>query len=256
MTQGFCLEIAVTSDLGINRPNYTARFKFCQFEMKPIHFSPFEGDLIALGGLVFWVLAYALMVRRGFRDKSFGMPVTALCVNLAWEVIFLFSSGTPLKFRIGIGSYLALDLVVLYTCLRFGRADYPSPLMQRYFNTWIAFIFGLALVAVSAFKQAFADTYGGISATFTTLLLSTQLVALLVRRNGVSGQSFYIGLCVLVGDAFGWVMNYVAQDGPQPNIPIPWVNAANFCILTCNVLYLVLYFQICRRDGLNPLRRL
>jgi len=30
------------------------------------------------------------MIRRGFKDKTFGMPFAALCANISWEAIFAF----------------------------------------------------------------------------------------------------------------------------------------------------------------------
>ncbi len=37
---------------------------------------------------VFWTVAYVAIVRRGFHDKTFGMPIVALSANLTWEILF------------------------------------------------------------------------------------------------------------------------------------------------------------------------
>lgn len=34
-----------------------------------------------------WTVAYALIIWRGFKDRTFGMPLVALGANLSWEVI-------------------------------------------------------------------------------------------------------------------------------------------------------------------------
>lgn len=224
--------------------------------MEPVHFSPLAQQVIPLLGLLCWSAVYALMVWRGIKDRSFGMPLTALCVNVVWETVFTFSDGTPPVFRAANGLWLVLDLAVLGTLLKFGRDDYAEPLLREIFYPLIAFVLLLAAVAVVSFRAAFQDIFGGISATLTTLLLSAQLPALLVRRNRVTGQSLYIGIFVLLGDLAGWAMNHIAKAASQPNIPILWVNAANVCIIACNLLYLALYWRVCRRDGVNPWRRL
>ncbi len=43
---------------------------------------------ILLGSGLFWTVTYLLIIRRGFRDQTYGMPLVALCANLAWEFIF------------------------------------------------------------------------------------------------------------------------------------------------------------------------
>ena len=46
------------------------------------------GLLAGAASSLFWTIAYALILRRGAKDRTFGMPLTALGANLAWEVIF------------------------------------------------------------------------------------------------------------------------------------------------------------------------
>ncbi len=97
-------------------------------------FSPIEQTLWALSGLVTWTVVYALMIRRGILDKSFGMPVIALCANIAWECYFAFFSEAQLANKVGAGIYLVFDLGVLGTCLRFGKNDFDSPMIKKYFK--------------------------------------------------------------------------------------------------------------------------
>ena len=220
-----------------------------------IAFAPAVQKLIVLVGFLCWSGVYWQMWRRGVRDRSFGMPLVALCVNVVWEIVFTFFADGPMPVKVVNGLWLGLDLAVLSTLLRFGRDDYASAWVRDSFYMLVALVFAMAALVVPAFKSAFADTTGGISATFTTMLLSAQLVAMLVRRDNVRGQSIYIGLLVLLGDVAGWAMNHIAHAEVQPNIPILWVNAANVCIVACNVVYLVLYWRISRRDGVDPWSR-
>ncbi|MEM7585625.1 MAG: hypothetical protein AAF560_19710 [Acidobacteriota bacterium] len=219
-------------------------------------FSPLAQNLWALGGLVFWCIAYGLMIRRGLKDRSYGMPMVALCLNVAWEIYFSLFSNAQLANRIGYGVYLAFDLGVLYTCLRFGPEDFTSRLTRRVFRPLtIATLIG-GFFLVRQFSISFDDAYGGISATFTTLLLSVLMVGMILRRDSVQGQSLYIGFAVLIGDICGWVMNLIAHQTVQPNISIPWVHTTNVLIVAANVLYILLFLHVARRDGVDPWRRL
>ena len=77
-------------------------------------FSPLEQNLWALSGLVFWILVYVLMIRRGLRDRSYGMPMVALCLNIVWETYFSLFSDAQLINRIANGIYLAFNVGVLW----------------------------------------------------------------------------------------------------------------------------------------------
>ena len=47
-------------------------------------------DAIMVGCGMLWTLAYLLIIRQGFLDRTYGMPLAALCVNLSWELVFAF----------------------------------------------------------------------------------------------------------------------------------------------------------------------
>jgi hypothetical protein len=46
--------------------------------------------MLAIASGLFWSLTYLLIIRRGFQDRTYGMPMAALCFNLSWEFIFSF----------------------------------------------------------------------------------------------------------------------------------------------------------------------
>jgi hypothetical protein len=48
---------------------------------------------LEIGSGIFWTLVYLLIIRLGFRDKTYGMPITALCANISWEFIFSFMNA-------------------------------------------------------------------------------------------------------------------------------------------------------------------
>ncbi|YAF96103.1 MAG: hypothetical protein AB3A66_26905 [Nodularia sp. CChRGM 3473] len=51
----------------------------------------------AVGSGLFWLLAYTAIIWRGFRDRTFGMPIISLTANAAWEAIFSFFYIPPQK---------------------------------------------------------------------------------------------------------------------------------------------------------------
>jgi hypothetical protein len=77
-------------------------------------------DTLMLGSGAFWTLTYLLIIRRGFLDRTYGMPLVALCANISWEFIFsfLYPHG-PVQRPVNI-VWFSLDLIILFQMLRYG----------------------------------------------------------------------------------------------------------------------------------------
>ena len=201
-----------------------------------------------------WILVYVLMIRRGFIDKSYGMPVTALCFNLAWEFYFTFLGNFPMTSRIGNGLFFVLDLGMFYTCLRFGKDDFDWPIFKRNFFTFIALMIPVSFVMIRTYVTAFHD-YGMLVTLYAQLLYSTLLPAMLIRRDSVKGQSFYIGLFILIGDTCSFLIAPATQRLSQPDAPLVWITVCNAYIFLAHVFYLALYCHVAGRDGVNIWKR-
>ncbi len=153
-----------------------------------------------VAGGVSWMIAYALIIRRGFREQTYGMPLAALCANLSWEAIFsLLHPHYALQRAVNF-LWLALDLVILYQALRFGPREWLG-VSRRVFYA----MFGLALVtafcAVLFLSEAFQDS-GACAAFGQNLLMSVLFISMLYRRGSLRGQSLGIAIAKLWGTAF------------------------------------------------------
>jgi len=202
-----------------------------------------------------WAVAYGLMIRRGLRDHSYGMPMIALCLNVSWEAYFTFFADLPMAARAGNGAFLLFDLGVLYTCFRFGRKDFDWPLLTGHFTAILTATLGIAFVLVYVFISSFND-YGILITLLLQLNYSTLLIAMLIRRNSVKGQSLYIGLLILLGDACGLYTAPYTQKMYQPDVPLTWIFTVYGYVLLAHIAYLLLYVHVARRDGIDPWRRL
>ena len=72
-----------------------------------------------------WTAVYALIIRRGFKEKTYGMPVAALCANLAWEFVFSFIYRWDPPQNVINVVWLLFDLVILYQVIRYGTRKGP-----------------------------------------------------------------------------------------------------------------------------------
>ena len=198
----------------------------------------------ALGSGVFWLLAYLLIIYRGFKDKSYGMPVVALIGNIAWEFIFGLGieSGCPATWSSCPGTviqirnfiWLLFDFVILYTVLKFGRrllhrpsaALLPAHRPRQHRRGRTAHLqhccrsSGFAICGVSPSIGQMPEflpltLQGGSYYTGFGLnvIMSVLFVFMMMRRNSVEGQSVYIAISKWLGSlaAYGFML----ADGIQ-----------------------------------------
>ena len=228
---------------------------------------------------VFWLGAYGLILYHAFREKTYGVPVVAMCGNIAWEFIFganlfpacpaYWAGCSPMVMTTLTFCAALMDLVILFTVLRFGRRQFHEPFLRRYFIPLV-----LAGVGISFALQynLMADLYtrniyeavvdgtvpeflqlglqGGI---FTGWALAFMMGILFIRwlkvRPGLAGQSFYIAVFMFLGNLGAYFFLLTAARTVPP--AASWLIFAG---LSVNLIYIGLVYQRCRELGLNPWR--
>lgn len=167
------------------------------------------GLLVGALSSFFWTLAYACIIRQGFRDRTFGMPLAALGANLAWESIFLIETLKHGVYDARLAMILPwtiLDGAIVYQCFRYGREDFHQPLRRKYFRLGLAGILGMAAAILLAFVREFHDAIGWYAAFGQNLMMSILFVAMLLRRDSLRGQSIAIALSKFLGTFFAFLL--------------------------------------------------
>lgn len=233
----------------------------------------------ALGSGVFWLIAYILIIYRGFKDRSFGMPVVALIGNLSWELIFGLGieSGCAASWSSCPASiiqarnfiWLLFDFAILYTVLKFGRR-YFTGFLQKWFTPIVlggivvAFFLIWAIVAefwvvnnwgvvvngqVPQFlplRMQGGSYYTGFGLNF---MMSILFVFMMYRRDSVDGQSVYIALSKWLGSvaAFGFML---ADDISSRVVFVLYA-----VVFVFDLFYTWQVYRKCREQGIDPWRR-
>ena len=130
------------------------------------HVSPAAQFGLVLGTGAFWVVAYVLIIRRGFIDETHGMPFVALCGNLGWEFVFAFVYPLEKPFHHIVRVWLALDLVILSQLLMFGRGSVMPGGTATAFVSFVAACIVLATLVIWAVSKELRDTEEGKYAAF------------------------------------------------------------------------------------------
>ncbi|EPS39984.1 hypothetical protein H072_6195 [Dactylellina haptotyla CBS 200.50] len=82
------------------------------------------------GGL--WTLSYTLYVRESFKTRSYGMPLFALALNFAWEVVYgFYVAESPLEKSVFI-LWLIIDCGMIYGMMKYARNEWShAPTVGR-----------------------------------------------------------------------------------------------------------------------------
>jgi hypothetical protein len=162
--------------------------------------SPTFITILTLISGISWSIVYIDLIRRGFKDGTYGMPLFVLALNIAWEFTFAFVTG----FRVSVQKivnvvWFVLDAVIVYTYFKFGRRDFPKA-YEKYFLPWSIVVFITGFVVIYAMVVEFGEDWGARYSAFgQNLLMSVLFISMLVRRNNVEGQSMTIAVFKWIG---------------------------------------------------------
>ncbi|KZV87522.1 hypothetical protein EXIGLDRAFT_620555 [Exidia glandulosa HHB12029] len=120
----------------------------------PSHVVPVSNALLQLGGGI-WTVCYVMLVVSAGRTKSYGMPMFALALNLAWEGVYaLLVPGAQTIEKIGFATWLIIDCGLIHGLLTSGRRYEwaHAPLVQRHLGK----IFAIMCLGCTLLHYGFA----------------------------------------------------------------------------------------------------
>lgn len=201
-------------------------------------------DVLMIGSGVLWTLTYLQIIRRGFLDRTYGMPLAALCANLSWEFVFsfVFPQGPP-QWPVNV-VWLSFDLVIFYQLLRYGPREFPD-LPKRIFYGMVALALATAFLTVLLVTLEFDDFDGAYSAFGQNLMMSILFLAMLYHRGSLRGQSLSIALSKAAGTALASAAFLFYWPGyEQRPVLLPFLYAA---ILLFDLVYAGAVMAFARR---------
>lgn len=190
-------------------------------------------------GGIFWSIAYLLIIRQGFKDKTYGMPLAALCANISWEAIFAFvHPHSPPQLYINY-AWFGLDFVIAFQFLKFGKSEFTFLSLGQFYV-----IFGFALVlsfcAILFITYEFQDWNGAYAAFGQNLMMSVLFLWMYFARNDLRGQSIYIALFKMLGTGVSSLAFYLYQPISRDSYLMPFLYVA---IFICDLAYTLLVYR-------------
>jgi len=202
---------------------------------------------------VSWSLTYLLILRRGLLDRTYGMPLAALCANLSWELIFAFyiPAHHPAQHWTAT-AWLGLDLLILGQVLAYWRRELPE-VHPGAFYALLALALGTAFGTILGVSVELEDWKGGYAAYGQNLMMSILFVTMLYRRGSLRGQSIYIAGLKLVGTASTSLALYAFSPTPAGGVLMPFLYVA---VLVYDLIYLGMIYRQAGYEGVSVWRRL
>ena len=203
-------------------------------------------ETMMIGGL-FWSATYLLIIRRGFKDKTFGMPMAALCANISWEAIFAFVTphGTPQLYVNYI--WFGLDAIIVMQFLKYGKKEFPN-ISGGQFYAVFALGLSVAVPMILAINYEMDDSVGAYAAFGQNLMMSVLFVTMIINRKGIEGQSFYIALFKMIGTGLSSLAFYQFRPVIQDSVLLPLLFVSIFVF---DLIYTVAIYRKCREYGMS-----
>ncbi|AJS61459.1 hypothetical protein UB51_09325 [Paenibacillus sp. IHBB 10380] len=155
------------------------------------------------GVALFWIIVYILIIYKGFKDQSCGMPLASICANITWEFLFTFLMPFhPLQQIVTLVWFL-LDCIILLQFLYYSKNSYP----KRTLHASVCFLIVIAFLLQYGMAVEFHDKMGIYSAFGINLLMSILFIKMLLIKE-LQGQSLSIAYFKMIGTLCASILCY------------------------------------------------
>ncbi|KAI1418996.1 hypothetical protein F5Y12DRAFT_789434 [Xylaria sp. FL1777] len=166
-----------------------------------------DGCIISGGAL--WTIAYVLYILQARTNKSYGMPLVALCMNIGWELAYGIFYPLSYLEAVTFLLWVFIDFGIVHATVKFGVDQWKhAPLVGKNLAGFLGIGCVVSLVAHCEFIRLFASpTEAAFWSGFACQnLLGVLSVCQIISRNNTSGHSRTIWLCRWVGSSLAIVV--------------------------------------------------
>lgn len=166
-----------------------------------------------------WTIVYISCIHTGFKQKTYCMPLFALALNFAWEVIysvdevasFIGNSGSFSIQTIVNIIWACLDAVIVYTYFKYGKEFFPEN-AKKHFVPFSILAFATCVVLQLAYYFEFKGIPAAqYSAFVQNAAMSILFLIMLYRRGSTKGQSMTIAVAKWLGTLAPAVLMGIVQ---------------------------------------------
>lgn len=207
--------------------------------------------IILMTGGIFWILTYIFIISKGQKDKTYGMPLFALCANISWEFVYSFVlPHSPPQLYINY-LWFGLDAIIVFQFLKYHKNEFPNLSSSK-----IYIAFGLLVMtafSIISFGGFFlGDDIGVFSAFGQNLLMSILFVIMFFNRGkSLRGQSIFIALFKMLGTGLTSIHFYLYEPVAQSSFVLPLLFVAIFLF---DLFYVILMYNSYKKNQIPILK--
>ena len=167
-------------------------------------FAPFNWyNSIGAAGCVLWMIAYVAIILKAHKDKAYGMPMLALCLNITWEgVSFGFAPRPVMVWAVIEGIWLGIDAVILWQFIRYGRDEALPSGLRKLFYPLTVITLAVCFIGHFTWLKFWDDKLLFVNAFIINLVMSVLFIQLWWKRHpSQKGLSIPAAWCKMGGTA-------------------------------------------------------
>lgn len=132
---------------------------------------------------LYWIWVYIIVIKDLSRYKFVGIPVLAVCANIAWEFLWSFRFHTNMGelFQWGYRAWFIMDVFIFYSVFRYGKIQFSDPVLKKNFSPVIIITFLFWVAGIYTFTIEYADPIGAISAYLVNAHMSALYILLILQ---------------------------------------------------------------------------
>ncbi|MEO7766524.1 MAG: hypothetical protein ABIS01_03825 [Ferruginibacter sp.] len=187
-------------------------------------------QLILFGiAALYWVWVYIAVIIDIKKYKFVGIPVLAVCSNIAWEFLWSFKFYTNMGslFEWGYRAWFVLDVFIFISIIRYGKIQFSNTWLQKKFIAIICFTFFAWVAAIYAFTIEYTDPIGAISAYLVNAHMSALYIFMILKFPAEKSLSISTAWHKMLGTALTSVFCF-------------WVFPNAYFMLTMTVITFIL----------------
>ncbi|KAL5114008.1 hypothetical protein ACEQ8H_008113 [Pleosporales sp. CAS-2024a] len=240
----------------------------------PAHVDPsillISDGLLGVGGIGY-TICYVLMTRQSMRDRTYAMPLFALALNFAWEIVFALFVAKEAREKAIFTIWMLIDVGLVYAVVNYGANEWRhAPAVARNIGKIFAVMLAWWCVALYCVSSWWLDplnpvnpkhgkTYMGVAgidkdelgywtALAAQLVLSVMSLAQIIVRGTSGGSSYGIWLTRFVGSLVGLNANYIYNWCAWPDahgyVANPFAVLMMVTWVVADLAYLVVLYRV------------
>ena len=178
-------------------------------------------NLTVLGDLL-WAVAYILIIRQCFRQRTYGLPLAAIVMNFTWELQYSLvqpprcDDGTVDIMRIAvILAWVALDALIVWQLFRYGRNEQTIAEIRRHFPLVVLGSLVLASVGNFTFARFHPTEAAPLSGVIINFVMSILFVFFVFARPDLRGITWGSAVARVAGNSLIFFANiFLLKEDP------------------------------------------